>query len=111
MRVLSWRTIASPASTLETRAAWPHRQFAPRCGQAASARLQFSVMSEETPIPQSPAISEELRAYMREIGRLGGLNRSERKVRAARRNVRKAARVMVALSMKSLKRWQQRSAV
>ena len=76
-----------------------------------SARLQFLVMSEETPIPQPPAISEELRAYLREIGRRGGSNRSARKVRAARRNVRKAARVMIALSMKSLKRWQQRSAV
>jgi hypothetical protein len=77
-----------------------------------SARLQFSVMSEETPIPRPPAISEEMRAYLREIGRRGGgRNRSARKVRAARRNVRKAARVMVALSMKSLRRWQERSAV
>jgi len=68
------------------------------------------MMSEETPIPQPPAISEELRAYLREIGRRGGRNRSERKIRAARRNVRKAARIMVALSMKSMRRG-RRSAV
>jgi hypothetical protein len=67
-------------------------------------------MSEETPIPQPPAISEEMRAYLREIGLRGGRNRSKKKVQAARRNVRKAARVMVGLSMKSMKRW-KRSAV
>jgi hypothetical protein len=37
-----------------------------------SARLEFSVMSEDAPTPQPPAISEEMRAYLREIGRRGG---------------------------------------
>ena len=75
-----------------------------------SARLELSVMSEEAPTPQPPAMSEEMRAYLREIGLRGGRNRSKKKVQAARRNVRKAARVMVGLSMKSMKRW-KRSAV
>jgi len=68
-------------------------------------------MSEEAPIRQPQALSEEMRAYFRKIGRQGGLSRSKEKAQAARRNVKKASRVMVALSMKSMKRWQSRSAV
>ena len=75
-----------------------------------SARLQFPVMSEETPVTQPPAISEELREYLREIGRRGGRNRSVRKVRAARRNVKKAAHVWAALTKETV-RIGRRSAV